>query len=145
MRFIEYYYIILSVLLFKIGYITNPNCTFCQVSRETINHFLFECTFSKSFWSTVTVYILNRLGSCGCLSLRDVIIGILKEGMDLVNYIIFLGKTYLWTCKRKGIKPNFDHFKQILEIKYETEKYIAFKTNQINVFNKKWKAFEENV
>ncbi len=67
--------------------------------------------------------------------------------MDLVNYKIILGKTYFWTCRRKGIKPNFDHLKQILEIKYEPETYmyIAFKTNLIDLFNKKWKAFEENV
>jgi len=52
--------------------------------------------------------------------------GILKEGMDLVNYIIILGKTHLWTCRQKGIEPNFEHFKKILELKYETEKYIAF-------------------
>ena len=95
--------------LFKIAYVSNPNCTFCQVSRETTNHILFECSLSKSFWNTVTVNLLNRLRSCGCPSLGDIIIGILKEGIDLVNYIIILGKTYLWTRRRKGIKPNFEH------------------------------------
>ena len=74
----------------------------------------------------MTVNLLNRLGSRGCPSLGDVIIGILKEGMDLVNYIIILGKMYLWTCRQKGINPNFEHFQKILELKYETEKYIAF-------------------
>ena len=77
------------------------------------------------------------------ISLDDIIIGILKEGMDLVNYIIILGKTYLWTCRRKGIKPNFEHCKKILELKFETEKYIAFKTYKICWFNTKWKVFED--
>ena len=117
--------------LFKIGYVSNPNCTFCQVSRETTNPILFECSFSKSFWNTATVNLLNRLGSRGWLSLCDIIIGILKEGMDLVNYIKILGKTYLWTCRRKGIKPNFEHLKKkTLELKYETEKYIALLVQQ---------------
>ena len=40
--------------------------------------------------------ILNRLGSCGCLSIRDIMIGILKEGMDLINSIlVILGKTMI--------------------------------------------------
>ena len=65
-----------------------------------------------------------------------------KEGMDLLNYIVILGKTYLWTCRCKGINPIFNHFKNILEIKYETEKYIAFKTNKIRQFKKKWEMFE---
>ena len=72
-------------LLYKIAYVSNPNCSFCQAARETINHILFECSYSKSFWSEVLANILNKLGSCGCLSLRDVIIGILKEGEDLAN------------------------------------------------------------
>ena len=86
--------------------------------------------------------ILNRLGSCGCLSIRDIMIGILKEGMDLINYIVILGKTYLWTCRCKGVIPIFNHFKNILEINYETEKCIAFKTNKIRQFKKKWEMFE---
>jgi len=57
--------------------------------------------------------------------------------------IIILGKTHLWTRRRKGIKPNFEHFKKILQLKYETEKYIAFKTHKISWFNKKWKVFED--
>ena len=65
------------------------------------------------------------------------LIGILKEGMDLINYIVILGKTYLWTCRCKGIIPIFNHFKNILEIKYETDKYIAFTTNKIHQFKKK--------
>ena len=92
----------------------------------------------------VSSCILNWLGSCGCLSIRDIIIGILKEGMDLINYIVILGKTYLWTCRCKGIILIFNHFKNILEIKYETEKYIAYKTNTCKIcqFKKKWEMFE---
>ena len=57
---------------------------------------LARCSsFLKPFWNTLNVNLLNRLGSRGCLSLGDIIIGILKEGMDLVNYVIILGKTFL--------------------------------------------------
>jgi len=41
--------------LFKIGYVPNPNCPFCQEGRETIHHILFECSFSKCFWSMVVL------------------------------------------------------------------------------------------
>ena len=71
------------------------------------------------------------------------IIGILKEGMDLDNYIIILGKIYLWTCKQEIIRPNIRHSKIILKKKYRTERYIAFNSNKINLFGKKWKMFGE--
>ena len=130
-------------LLYKIGKVSNPSGSRCQETRETINHILFECCYSKSFWNEVLTNILNKLSSCRCLWLRDVIIGILEEGMDLDNNKIILGKIYLWTCKQKIIKPNPRHLKTIFKKKYETEKYIAFNSNKINLFNKKWKMFGE--
>ena len=63
--------------------------------------------------------------------------------MDLLNYIIILGKTYLWTYRCKDKIPSFNHFERILLNKYQTEKYISFKSNNINPFKKKWKIFEE--
>ena len=62
--------------------------------------------------------------------------------MDLINYIVLLGKIYLWTCWCKGIVPIFNHFKKILGIKYEIEKYIAFKANKISQYKKKWEMIE---
>ena len=72
-----------------------------------------------------------------------VVIGILTEEMDLVNYVIMLGKSYLWNCRCKDIKPSISHFERILEKKYETEKYIAYKSNRIISFHDKWKPYEE--
>ena len=88
---------------------------------------------------------LNKLSSCGCLSLeyREIILGFLTEEMDLQNYVLILGKTYLWTCRCKEMKPSFSHFERILLNKYATEKYISFKSNNIDLFKKKWRMFEE--
>ena len=33
-------------ILYKIGYISSPNCSFCQYTKETRNHALFTCPFS---------------------------------------------------------------------------------------------------
>jgi len=37
--------------LVKIGYITNPNCTFCNEAVETIQHLLFYCAVPQAFWN----------------------------------------------------------------------------------------------
>ena len=44
-------------ILYKIGYISNPNCSFCQDTKETRKHALFTCPFSYSFWMDVTANI----------------------------------------------------------------------------------------
>ena len=48
-------------LLCKIGYASNPNCSFCHQTIETISHIFFECSFSSSFWNEVCDKILNKL------------------------------------------------------------------------------------
>ena len=91
----------------------------------------------------VIVNILNNISSCRFLLLSGVVIGILKEGMDLVNYVTILGKRYLWSCRHKDIKPSNSHFQRILEKKYQIEKYNTFKLNRIISFRDKWKSYEE--
>ena len=88
--------------LLEIGYVSNPNCTFCQVSRETTNHILFECSFSKSFWNTVTVNLLNRLGSRGC-TVAHICHGKTYFSTAKLTFprqnLLFHGKTYFFTAK----------------------------------------------
>ena len=134
-------------LLCKIGYASNPNCSFCHHTIETISHIFFDCSFSTSFWNEVCDKILNKLNSCVGLSLKycEIILGFLKEEMDLQNYILILGKTHLWTCWCKETKPSFSHFKRIFLNKYQTERHISLKSNKTNSFRKKWRMFEETI
>ena len=55
---------------------------------------------------------LYRLGSCSFLSLSYVIIGILKEEMDLSNFIVVLGITHLWSVGEKELTPTLTILKE---------------------------------
>ena len=46
-------------LLCKIGYTSNPNCSFCHQTTETISHIFFDCSFSTSFWNEICDKILK--------------------------------------------------------------------------------------
>ena len=85
--------------------------------------------------------ILSKIKSCRGPSLTycDVIVGSLEEEMDLFNYIVILGKSFLWNCRCRETFP-LSHFIRILL--YETEKHIYFKSNKTNLFKEKWKIFE---
>ena len=120
-------------ILFKIGYIPSPNCSFCQDTKETRNYVLFTCfIFVLFFWMDVIANILNNISSWGCLLLSDVVIGILKEGMDLVNYVIIQGKIYLWNCRHKDIKPSISHLREFL--KRNTKLKNILLSNRIELF-----------
>ena len=65
--------------------------------------------------------------------------------MDLVNYVIILGKNYLWNYRHKDIKPSISHFERIREKKFETENYILL-LNRLELFLSvinQWKSYEE--
>ena len=101
-------------LLCKIGYVSNPNCSFCQQTIETISHILFDCSFAISFWEKVYGQIIKKLKSCDSLTpeYRDIILGLSKKKMAHPNYILILGKSYLWTCRCNKIKPCLSHLKE---------------------------------
>ena len=63
--------------------------------------------------------------------------------MDLFDYIVILGKSFLWICRCRKLLPSLSHFIRILVIKYETEKLVYFKLNKTNLFKEKWKIFEK--
>ena len=107
--------------------------------HETIFHILFVCLLSASFWNEVDEKILNTFNSCRSLSLayRDVILGFSNEEMDLANYTLILAKSYLWTCRCKETKPSLSHFTMVLLKKYQTKKYISFKSKNTTLFRKK--------
>ena len=60
--------------------------------------------------------------------------------MEIFNYIVILGKSFLWTCRFKEILPSLSHFLRIL-----VEKHIYFKLNKTNLFKEKLKIFEETI
>ena len=71
------------------------------------------------------------------LNLQDIIIGITASSCPLLNYLILIGKIYIWDCRRKGVRPNLEGFKFKIKIKYQTEKYIATKNNDLETFYRK--------
>ena len=65
--------------------------------------------------------------------MSDVIGGFLKEEMDLENYVLLLGKVYLWDCRRNDNKPSIMYFMQILKNKYDTEKLIPCSKSPVSI------------
>ena len=92
-------------------------------------------SFGRNF-NITDFYTLTR--EFVCLTLQDVITGILYTNCPLLNYLILITKLYLWGWRRNQTLPVITAFSSKVKIKYETEKYISVKTNKMEKFNKKW-------
>ena len=60
--------------------------------------------------------------------MRDVLIGKLDEVRDLLNYFLIVAKWHIWTSRKRSLSPNITVFKEMINMKYKTEKYTALKT-----------------
>ena len=137
-------YKVLNSILFtnkklcKIGYIQDDKCSLCKTDWESLYHIFFECRHTKQFWKEFQYYYYTLTREFVCLTLQDVITGILYTNCPLLNYLILIAKLYLWGCRRNQTLPVITAFSSKVKIKYETEKYICVKTNNMGKFNKKW-------
>jgi len=69
----------------------------------------------------------------------NIILGILDQRSNLLNYFIILGKIYLWNCRKNKQIPLFLPFKDVVKRKYEIEKLIASQSIlSLTHFQAKW-------
>ena len=87
-------------------------------------------------WKNVERYHLTITKEFHALCLREVIIGITMSKCTLLNYLILIGKLYLWDYRKKQVLPNIEGFKSKVRIKYQVEKYISTKNNKLETFMK---------
>ena len=108
---------------------------------ETLHHLLYGCPHSKTFWVEFELYWLSIPKERICLSKKDIIVGIITRSCPLLNYIrIIFAKPYLWDCRSNQAIPNIKAFNFKVQIKYETELYIARNGKNLEFLREKWAA-----
>ena len=85
----------------QIGYIQDDKCSICKTDSEFLYHIFFECRHTKQFWKEFQYYYYTLTREFICLTLKDVITGILYTNCPLLNYLILIAKLYLWGCRIK--------------------------------------------
>ena len=105
MRFIPTNY-----LLYKMKKINSPNCTFCMLAQQTIEHLFYHCVCVKNLW----MYVLDKwnrvTGQNINLSLRMCILGIYDTNEQTkcmsLNIVILIVKQYIMHCKYDQVELN---------------------------------------
>ena len=120
-------------------------CSFCQTSPETLEHFFYRFSFSTEFWNKFENFWLTVAGKQIKLDYINIILGILDQRSNLLNYFIILGKLYLWNCRKNKQVPLFLPFEDVVKRKYEIEKLIASQSIlNLKYFQAKWNLVLNN-
>ena len=112
---------VLSVILQKKSYTTfSLNAPMCNLFGKKIT----------TWWFDLSKENIN-------ITLYDIILG-LPNRLDIINYLIRLGKLCIWECRKACIYPDFALFLNKVKIKLETEKYIAKQNGNFTTFRRRW-------
>ena len=123
----------------KVRFRTDNSCSFCKGESETIiRHFFWDCPYSNSFWKCVESYYFGLRKQLVHLTLKEIWIGFLTSECPLLNYLILIGKIYLWSCRRNEVLPTINSFIVRVNSKYEIEKYICTKNKSLQKLMDKW-------
>ena len=75
----------------------------------------------------------------------NIILGILDQRCNLLNYFIILGKIYLRNCCKNKEIPFFVPFEDVIKRKYKIEKLIASQSIlSLKQFQAKWNLVLNN-
>jgi len=104
-------------------------------SRSRKDQTFLLCLFSNSnsFWKSFELYnsLLKKRKVHLIITYKDIVIGILTPSSPLLNYLVLLGKTDLWSFRRNEVLPNVNSFKVVVNTKYEIDKYKCIKNNSL--------------
>ena len=127
--------------LFCFGMADLPSCAFYQTGVESVEHLLFSCRVSSSFWKHVLFWLHDYNISVDNLKEEDVIFGKfdIAEDFLLFNHIMLLGKFYIYSRKYQNGIPSLQGFIARTRRIYNSELHIAEKTDKLNHhFTNKW-------
>ena len=123
--------------LHKINKVDNDRCTFCSLETETIIHVLFNCNKVKEFWLAMKNWLRIQANVILHLTIKNVIFS-KQENNELLNYILLLGKYFIYKTKFLANSIRLENFITYLKRKYQNEKYISKIHNKQNKFQAKW-------
>ncbi len=129
--------------LHRIGLINSPNCTFCKENVESLLHLFYECEQVKRFWTHVENFMNIICDSDLSLTKFSIIFGCnIFDPDPFINYIILLGKSYIYRKRYSGSRLIFHEFKGLVHFMFQVENHIAIASGNLCKHNKKWGSYE---
>ena len=139
-------YLPVNKKLFKYKLRENDRCDLCNLSSETIQHLLWECTISKSLWLQFGQWWNNQNTNISfTLSMKSVLYGHFLNTdsfqSSLLNHLILITKKYIFDKKKqKTLSLN-----ELIAIFTETKKIeytVAKMTQKLHLYYRKWEKID---
>ena len=128
--------------LAKCQIVNSSLCEFCNMEIETFIHLFWECTFKHKFWASLSDF-LNLCDNNININLKTISFVLIQSNSNrnviVQNFIIYLGKYFIFQNKQRKQIPNIQHFKSYLITRIKLEKEIAMLNDKLAFFETKWR------
>ena len=128
----------------KCGIADSALCDFCNMIIETTDNLFWECTHTQEFWTELCNF-LTEFNTDLILNLPRVFFGLTfttnKPDARLKNFLILLGKYFIFGNKYRKTIPTLNHFKHYLCKRIKIEKVIYFMKDKLAQFKTIWGRF----
>ena len=134
-----------NVVLSRIGVQNDERCSFCREERENIQHIFWNCKHVQQFWNACRIWINENCDNANIAAFTEPLILFGHDthfySDDVFDLIILWAKYFIYKCKWDDTIPNVQSFRKYLQIKYETEKCIAFSNMEYHKFRLDWVSY----
>lgn len=108
--------------LHKVGLSDSDTCRLCEENVETLIHYMCSCPVIVRFWQEVKDWMFTNLDSHVPINMHNLVFGWKLKTQE--NYVILIGKYYLYLCKHKSQFPQLNEFIVVLKHHSKIENLI---------------------
>ena len=126
--------------------VTDTNkCNFCSTEKDSIYHYLWQCTHAQSFWDDFVNFLKEKCPNCTRLCVTDMLV---LFGVDSTittdigfDFILLHAKFFIYKCRFNKTKPRLQTFLQQLKQTYAIDEYVSKIEMSYNKFLLKWMPY----
>ena len=125
--------------LYMIHYVDSNKCSFCNNAPETLQHIFYDCSKVRNLWGELEKWIFNKTGIHLSFNKNNVMFGMINNKISkIVNWLIINIKYYIYNTKIFKNSLNIKNIEDVLQHKFQIEKYIYLKNCEYDKFNENW-------
>ena len=131
-----------NIVLKEMGVKANDLCTFCEDERDSIDHVFWKCNYARLYWTGLENAIHVSCAHAVNFKFTEKLV---LFGTDdnirtdhVIDFIIVLAKSFLYSCKLNNRIPFFNEFRKHLQSRFKIEEYNAKLYMNVNNFRNNW-------
>jgi exonuclease III len=143
---IYYRILVTNSILARMKVMDSNECSFCNQEKDTVYHYLWDCTHVQLFWNDFVKYLQDHCTNCDRLVLNSALVLFGNDNKSKTDvgfrHILLVAKFFIYKCRINKIKPTIVQFLIVLIQNYKIEQ-LSFKLNMnYGSFAQKWDPYK---